>query len=431
MVDLAPGRPLHPWRSVLILALTTIFASAEIAVVSAIFPVLRQQFRLTTAELSVFATIGLTARTLCGPLWGMLGDRFGRRRVLLVMVFVWSIVVAATGLAQTYSQLLVIYALAAVGAVGADPIINSLLADLFPESQRGKAFGFLRGVVGLGVAFRMPAAGLQSDHPDGWRIVFYCLGAAQLICGLLILVGVAEPSVGAADRLETQRPAKVRFRWSDVPTLWRVPSVRLLGLNYVLATSVVMLAYIPTFLTDVRHFSVTQSTRLYGIMHVGVVLGALIGGPLSDAIAVRHPARGRILLMQIYLLLFAAMTWFMFEVAWPNSGWYYACYFVFGVLFPIGFSGCVLPMLSAVVRPELRGTAFGLLASFLQGLSLIFVSLWLGAMANGHGLDQLLFWAVTVPYLVNAAMWALFYRTYPRDAEVMRRSLEAQERASA
>jgi MFS family permease len=415
----------HRWRSTVVLGFTVIVASAEIGIVTAIFPVLRNAFGLTMAHLGIFLSIGLLARTIFGPLWGLLADQFGRKYVLLLAVLGWSVCTAAAGFTKTDRGFLVLYSLGVIGAVASEPIVNSILSDLFPPADRGKAFGVLRALTGCGIAVRVPIFGWLAGFTDGWRWSFILLGTLQIVGGLLLVFGVKEPKSGESETVGGKNLAPSNFNLLDVPALWRIPSVRLFALNYALATSIVMFAYLPTFLTEIRGYSVQTSTRMYGLMHAGIVIGAFAGGWLSDWVNRLKPRSGRIVLMQAYLIVFAAMAVLIFQVPWRAPTQLSALLFVFGVIFPVGFSGCVLPMLSAVVRPELRSTGFGLLESFVQGLSLTIVSALAGVLADHIGLQQTLFWVITAPYLLNAGVWSFLYRKYPRDAAMMQQQLEA------
>jgi hypothetical protein len=93
----------------------------------------------------------------------------------------------------------------------------------------------------------------------------------------------------------------------------------------------------------------------------------------------------------------------------------YVVLFVFGLIGSLEFLGCVLPMVSAVVPPQLSATAFAVLFSLVQGLISALLSLGLGYMAQAWGLQTVMFWMVTIPYAINAVFWFAFYRVYPRD----------------
>jgi thiol:disulfide interchange protein len=109
------------------------------------------------------------------------------------------------------------------------------------------------------------------------------------------------------------------------------------------------------------------------------------------------------------------MSYLALQIDWGRGVALYVVLFLFGLIGSIGFSGCVLPMVSAIVPKELSATAFALLFSFIQGLIAALMSLALGFLAKTYGLQNVMFWMVTVPYLVNAAYWFLFYRFYARD----------------
>lgn len=87
-----------------------------------------------------------------------------------------------------------------------------------------------------------------------------------------------------------------------------------------------------------------------------------------------------------------------------------------GLIFSIGFSGCVLPMVSSVAPKQLSATAFAVLFSLIQGTITAVVSLSMGAISQAAGnLQMALLWFGSVPYVINAIYWFLFYRVYPRD----------------
>jgi hypothetical protein len=103
----------------------------------------------------------------------------------------------------------------------------------------------------------------------------------------------------------------------------------------------------------------------------------------------------------------------------------YGIWLVFGLFASIGFSGCVLPMVSNVVLPQYRSTAFALLFSFVQGALAAIISIFLGELAQNFGLRPVMLWLVTIPYAINAVFWFAFYKTYPRDQERMKQALAA------
>jgi MFS family permease len=182
-----------------------------------------------------------------------------------------------------------------------------------------------------------------------------------------------------------------------------------------LVTSLVLFAFFVTYFVDVRGWKTAEAAILYTVFMAGFAVSSFFGGFLGDQFDKRFGPNGRVMLMQGYLLAFAAMSYLALQIDWGRGVMLYVVLFLFGLIGSIGFSGCVLPMVSAIVPKELSATAFALLFSFIQGLIAALMSLALGFLARTYGLQNVMFWMVTVPYLINAAYWFLFYRFYARD----------------
>jgi hypothetical protein len=84
-------------------------------------------------------------------------------------------------------------------------------------------------------------------------------------------------------------------------------------------------------------------------------------------------------------------------------------------------------MVTTVVLPQYRSTAFALLFSFVQGALAAILSIFLGELAQRFGLRPVMLWMVTIPYAINADFWFVFYKTYPRDQERLQQALAAEQ----
>ena len=87
-------------------------------------------------------------------------------------------------------------------------------------------------------------------------------------------------------------------------------------------------------------------------------------------------------------------------------------------------------MVSSVVLPQYRGTAFALLFSFIQGAIAALLSLALGDLAQQYGLRPVMLGLITIPYAINALFWFAFYRFYPRDQERLKQQLTGEQAAA-
>ncbi len=101
-----------------------------------------------------------------------LGDRWGRRRMFMIGIGLFTASSAAAALAPTTSLLIAARALQGVGAAIATPLTLTLLADAFPPSQRGVALGVWSGISGIAVALG-PLVGGAVVQAASWHWIFW------------------------------------------------------------------------------------------------------------------------------------------------------------------------------------------------------------------------------------------------------------------
>lgn len=410
------------WRSLSAMAVAFVSDNTESGLVNTLFPVIRQALGLGLDALGLLTSISRFARMIFGPLWSMAADKYGRKRVLFIVTGLWGVWTAAAGFAQDFTQLLILYSIGVIGTVAGEPISNGLLADLFEEEERGKAYGAIRSIGSAGGLILTPAIGQLSRVADGWRYGMFIMGGLSLISGILILLFVKEPK----QRTMSEGAELARFRLRDVVTLFKTPSFLLLAGMLPFVTSLVLFAFFVTYFVDVRGWETANAAILFTVFMAGFTVSSFLGGFLGDRFDKRFGSNGRVMLMQLYLVAFAAMSYLTLQIDWGRGGVVYVIVFLFGLIGSIGFSGVVLPMVSAIVPPELSATAFALLFSLIQGLISALLSLALGNLAQTFGLSTVMFWMVTVPYLINAVYWFLFYRFYPRDVAAQQARAVAQ-----
>jgi len=124
---------------------------------------------------------------------GRLGDAFGRKRIYVGGMAVFTVGLSLCAVAPGLASLIAVRALQAVGAAMALAMGNALITASFPSEERGKALGILMAVVSFGLLGGPAAGGALLDWL-GWRAVFYArIPISALACVLAIPLLRNEP----------------------------------------------------------------------------------------------------------------------------------------------------------------------------------------------------------------------------------------------
>ncbi|MER6996496.1 MDR family MFS transporter [Streptomyces sp. NPDC000410] len=151
------------------------------------------------AHLSWVVTAYTLATAASTPLWGKLGDMYGRKGVFLTSIVVFLIGSALSGMAQDMGQLIGFRAVQGLGAGGLMVGVMAIIGDLIPPRERGRYQGMMAGVMALAMIGGPLVGGTITDH-WGWRWSFYInlpLGAVALTM-LTVVLNLPKRERGAA-----------------------------------------------------------------------------------------------------------------------------------------------------------------------------------------------------------------------------------------
>jgi MFS family permease len=180
-----------------------------------------RSLNLTDADIGLMETSLLLSYTILAPIFGRLGDRHPRARLMAVAAVLWSIATGLTGVVDrlpfvpeavrlhvplfnvslTLSGIALMFcvvrACVGVGESAYSTITPSLIADYFPPHRRATALGVFQAAIPMGFALGFVVGGLLA-HFFGWRAAFMIVGVPGLLTAVL-LWRLREPIRGATD----------------------------------------------------------------------------------------------------------------------------------------------------------------------------------------------------------------------------------------
>ena len=345
----------NAWRVVALLWLVWLLNYMDRQVIFSVFPLLRTDLRLTDLQLGLLGTAFLWVYAAFSPFAGFLGDRYGRKRIVVISLLVWSVVTWATGHARSFHELVLARAVMGISEACYLPAGLALIADYHSGKTRSMATGIHYTGGYLGMVLGGFCGGWMAQR-YGWRLGFTVFGGFGVIYSLVLMA-----------LLNDKQPQYQPARDNPAPGLSFFPALReLFGLKgftiltlVFSATSIanwILYTWMPLFLYERFHMSLAWAgfaSTFY--LQFGSLAGVLSGGYLADRWINRTPS-GRIFTQAGGLMATAP---FLFLVGLAGSPvLIVAALAVFGLGRGAYDCNC-MPVLCQFARADQRSTGYG------------------------------------------------------------------------
>lgn len=400
-------------RGLAVLTLINLVNYLDRFVVSSLVESLRTAFTLTDQQVSLLGPGFIVVYMLASPVFGALGDRRSRTRLIAFGVAVWSAATVLGGLAGTFLFLFVARALVGVGEAAYGTIAPSLLADYFPRAARGRVFAIFYAAIPIGSALGYILGGVVDRH-FGWRAAFYVAGAPGLLLALLCLK-LADPPRGAQDAddpvLAHHAPAPGDRRiWQTYLGLLKNRAYVLTVLGYAAYTFALgaLAFWMPAFLERARGVAREDASVQFGaIVVVTGFVGTFAGGWLGDWLLKRTK--------QAYLWLSGVATLAAFPLAVvalrAESPAVYLPAVVLAEILMFASTGPINSAIVNLVAPSERATAVAFHILAIHVLGDVPSPVLVGALSSAGGSTAASLGSammiIPVAILLSGAIWTL------------------------
>jgi MFS transporter, putative metabolite:H+ symporter len=299
------------------------FDGLDGAVVSFLLPSVKQEWLLTSAQLGVIGSSGPFGFLFGAVCAGLLGDRIGRRKVMMSALAFYAVFSLVAAAAPNYEIFLGARVLAGLGAGAESAIIAPFLSEFVPAARRGWFVGALAGFFSFGfVAAALLGRFVVDPLPDGWRWAQVITGlpialllwwrrslpespryllscgkvaeAEQVVADMERKVEQAVGSLPPVPEVTVNRPAQarkvglisaLRFLWS--PAMIRRTSVTWLIWFVITFSYYGFFTWIPTLLVQ-QGITVTKSFEFSIIIYLAQVPGYFSAAWLTEILDRKH-----------------------------------------------------------------------------------------------------------------------------------------------
>ncbi len=365
-----------------------------------------KELHLTNIELSWVLGSSLAATAIGGVIFGILSDKYGRRRVLQWTILTYSIGTFLCGISTSIWVLLFFRIITGLGVGGEWATGQTYIGETFPAKVRGRYGAFMQTGAPFGIVLASIVGGLLVNQL-GWRECFFVSILPALLV-VFIRKGLPESDVWAERQklslstIENDDPI-IEKSENSFFSLFKDEN-RYLFIKCLILAIFDMSAYwftytwLPAYLHQQRQFTIVKSAEWMLITQAGGLLGYFTFGFIADKWG-RRPA------YSIYSVIMAAGL-VMITLLWEAVAIYPPLILSFMFLVGLGtgmFSGYG-PLFSELFPTKIRNTAMGSAFNLARGIQ-FFTPVVIVLIANDYGLSGGISLAALFAILTGAWIW--------------------------
>ncbi len=307
VIDNGPISPLQV-TAILLCSLVAFLDGVDSQSIAVGVPMIVGEFNLPRTVIGIILSSALLGAMVGAMTFGLLGDQFGRKRMLLIATTMFGVFTLATAYATSYTTLLAIRFGAGLGLGGATPLFLALASEYAPKRRRAMVASLIWAAFPVGA---MTGGFINSYilHVADWRTMFTLGGVAPLCVALALLVWLPESirflvagnrdPIGAARIMARIAPSASRGKViqadeADEVKIVGTPFVQLFAHGRAVTTLLLWVLFVAAFgtlaiiaywtpaLLRESGISASQTALVLGFQSIGSILGMASAGRLME-----------------------------------------------------------------------------------------------------------------------------------------------------
>ena len=259
---------------------------------------LADQFHVQKSQIVATLAYTLAMRPVGAVVFGLLADRYGRRKPLMANVIFFSVIELLCGFAPNYTVFLILRTIYGIGMGGEWGVGASLAMEAAPGKRRGIFSGVLQS--GYSIGYLLAALAARFVLPAwGWQAMFW-VGGIPALLALYVRISVPESEAWKQHRAPT-----VGGIVQAAGKHWRLFAYLILLMTLMMFLSHGTQDLYPDFLSTTHHFKSEIVSNVAMLYNVGAVLGSIAFGYFSESLGRRRSMVAALVLSLLVIPIWA------------------------------------------------------------------------------------------------------------------------------
>lgn len=213
---------------------------------------------------------------------GLLADKFGSRKIVILSVFFLSLFTGLTGVVNSLAMLIMIRFLFGLGEGGFMPASTKAISETFPREERGRAQSILLSSGGI-MAIVTPIIAAYLLTSIGWRPLFVGIAVIGMTVVVLLFLFLKLPQVTLS---QESSGGQIKQGENPLKTVLKMPLLWSIFVSFFAIYTIQwgLTSWIPSYLSTVRELDLVSIGWAQSIPGIAMLVGMLLGGVIMDKV---------------------------------------------------------------------------------------------------------------------------------------------------